>query len=65
MKEEESRTTRISNSKRLECLSHFQEGCGYKKTASLTGLHKYTVRDYLRRYKAGDTKWAERGGKES
>ena len=52
---------RISNAKRLECLALFREGHGYKKTAALTGLNRYTVREYLRRYKAGDTKWAERG----
>ena len=41
----------------------FREGNGYKKTASALGLNRYTVREYLRRYKAGDVKWAERGGR--
>lgn len=52
----------IPQIKRMECLECFQAGFGYKKTASVTGLNIYTVRDYLRRYKAGDTDWAYRGG---
>ena len=42
---------------------YFTDGCGYKFTATMTGLKKYTVREYLRRYKNGDCTWAERGGK--
>ena len=51
----------IPNLKRRACLSCFKQGFGYKKTATVTGLNRYTVREYLRRYKAGDVKWAERG----
>ena len=52
---------RIVNEKRRECLELFDKGFGYKKTARISGLNAYTVRDYLRRYKAGDLSWAERG----
>lgn len=54
----------IPNEKRKECLKYFEEGCGYKKTATLTGLNAYTVREYRRRYLAGDTMWAFRFSKE-
>ena len=52
---------RVLNSKRRECLTFFDKGFGYKRTATLTGLGRYTVREYLRRYKTGDISWAERG----
>ena len=52
---------RIPKCKREECLDLFRSGCGYKKAARLSGLNAYTVRDYLRRYKAGDLSWAARG----
>ena len=55
--------SRISNDKRIQCLQLFEKGCGYKKTAYLAGLNIYTVREYLRRYKAGDVSWSERGRK--
>lgn len=51
----------IPNEKRRECLRLFSEGYGYKKTAHVTGLNVYTVRDYKRRYAQGDCSWAERG----
>ena len=44
----------VSLDKRQECLALFQEGNGYKSTATMTGLNKYTVRDYRRRYAQGD-----------
>ena len=50
----------ITSEKRLECLELFNKGYGYKKTARLTGLKIYTVRDYYRRYSVGDTSWAYR-----
>ena len=53
---------RISNAKRLRCLRLFMKGCGYKQAAKIVGLNQYTVREYLRSYKAGDVSWAERGG---
>lgn len=56
-----TRLSITSNESRRECLRLFQEGYGYKRVATLTGLNKYTVRDYLRRYKAGDLSWADRG----
>ena len=52
--------SRIPSEKRLECLELFEKGIGYKRTASLTGLNIYTVRDYRRKYAVGDTSWAER-----
>ena len=52
---------RITNDIRKQCLSSFKDGNGYKRTARITGVNVYTVREYLRRYKAGDTSWAERG----
>lgn len=51
---------RIPNTERLQCLQLFNEGCGYKKTATVTGINKYTVRDYLRRYRSGDTSWVDK-----
>ena len=56
---------RIANEKRRECLELFGKGFGYKKTAKESGLNAYTVREYLRRYKAGDLSWAERGRAEN
>ena len=53
---------RIPNEKRKACLACFSKGYGYKKAAGETGLNRYTVREYMRRYKAGDVSWAERGG---
>lgn len=50
----------IPNSERLKCLQLFDEGCGYKKTAAITGINKYTARSYLRRYKSGDTSWVKK-----
>ena len=32
------------------------------KTAQLAGLNAYTVREYKRKYAAGDNSWAYRGG---
>ena len=53
----ETKTTslrhRIPTEKRQECL---------KKTAQLAGLNAYTVREYKRKYAAGDNSWAYRGG---
>ena len=52
----EERTTslrhRIPTEKRQECLKLFEQGYGYKKT----------VREYKRKYAAGDNSWAYRGG---
>ena len=45
---------RIPNEKRQECLRLFEQGYGYKKTAQLAGLNAYTVREYKRKYAAGD-----------
>ena len=57
----EERTTslrhRIPTEKRQECLKLFEQGYGYKKT-----LNAYTVREYKRKYAAGDNSWAYRGG---
>lgn len=50
--------SRIPSEKKLECLELFEKGNGYKRTAKLTGLNAYTVRDYRRRYAAGDKSWA-------
>ena len=54
---------RIPNEKRQECLKLFEQGYGYKKTAHLAGLNVYTVREYKRKYAAGDNAWAYRGSK--
>ena len=53
---------RVPNEKRRECLRLFEQGYGYKKTAQLAGLNTYTVREYKRRFAAGDNSWAYRGG---
>ena len=55
--------TRIPNEKRQECLKLFEQGYGYKKTAQLTDLNVYTVREYKRKYAVGDISWASRGAK--
>ena len=55
----EGRKNRIPDDIRLECLRNFEKGYGYKKTAAVTGVNRYTVRDYLRRYKAGDLDWVD------
>lgn len=52
---------RIPKAVRIECLRMLKAGNGYKRTARIAGVNVYTVREYLRRYKAGDTSWAERG----
>ena len=52
---------RVPNDKRKECLKLFEQGYGYKKTAKLTDLNIYTVREYKRKYAQGDNSWAERG----
>ena len=46
----------------LNALKLFEQGYGYKKTAQLAGLNAYTVREYKRKYAAGDNSWAYRGG---
>ena len=46
--------------KKQQCLALFQEGNGYKSTATITGLNRYTVRDYRRGYAQGDESWAYR-----
>ncbi len=53
---------RIPNVKRQECLKLFEQGYGYKLTAKVVGLNKYTVRDYKRRYGSGDISWVDKGG---
>ena len=62
----EERTTslrqRIPSERRKECLKLFEQGYGYKKTAKLAGLNTYTVREYKRKFAAGDISWANRGG---
>ena len=60
MQERTEKRKRIPREKRLECLKCFREGVGYKRTATITGLNRYTVRDYRRRYAHGDISWAER-----
>lgn len=59
------RKQRISKEKRQECLKLFEQGYGYKKTAQLTDLNMYTVREYKRRFASGDNTWANRGGGKS
>ena len=57
------RKHRIPTEKRKECLELFEQGYGYKKTAQLAGLNTYTVREYKRKFAAGDNSWAERGSR--
>lgn len=63
MENETTLRKRIPNAKRQECLKLFEQGYGYKKTAQLAGLNIYTVRDYKRKFVAGDKSWADRGPK--
>ena len=62
-KHESLRKQRIPNEKRQECLKLFEQGYGYKKTARLTNLNTYTVREYKRRYAQGDKTWSDRGAR--
>lgn len=64
MTETRGRKPIIPVEKRWECLALFSAGHGYKSTARMLNLNKYTVRNYLRRYKAGDITWAEKGQKQ-
>ena len=57
----ENTKPRIPQEKRKECLDLFKKGNGYKRTATITGLNTYTVRDYRRRYASGDISWAYNG----
>lgn len=59
--EAKEKRCRIPNNFRKQCLSLFAFGYGYKAVANKPGLNRYTVREYLRRYKAGDVSWADRG----
>lgn len=45
------------------CLKLFRQGAGYRKAARTLGLRVYTVRDWQRRFKAGDESWASRDGR--
>ena len=58
MEEERTHLRRIPDHKRKECLELFEKGYGYKKTAQMTGLNIYTVREYKRKYATGDESWA-------
>ena len=55
------RSYRIPYEKRQDCLRLFEQGFGYKYTAHNLNLNLYTVRDYKRRFRHGDTSWAVRG----
>ena len=52
----------IEVSKKTACLELFKQGIGFRKTARTLGLRPYTVRDWQRRFKAGDESWASRDG---
>ena len=54
---------RIPHEIRKQCLESFMQGNGYKKTATLTGMAQSAVREYNRRFKAGDISWVDRGPK--
>ena len=53
------RRQRIPSEKRQECLRLFEQGYGYKKTAKLTDLNVYTVREYKRKYAQGNNSWVD------
>jgi putative transposase len=48
---------------KAECLELFRQDVGYRKASATLGLRPYTVRDWLRRFKAGDESWATRDGR--
>ena len=52
----------IEVSKKTACLELLKQGIGFRKTARTLGLRPYTVRDWQRRFKAGDESWASRDG---
>ena len=54
----------IEVSKKTSCLELFKQGMGFRKVAKETGLGSYTVRDWHRRFKAGDESWATRDGRQ-
>lgn len=43
--------------KRNACLEFFERGIGYTVAARELNLKKFTVRDWGRRYRQGDTTW--------
>lgn len=47
---------------KVSCLELFRHGIGYVRAARTLGLRRYTVRDWHRRFKAGDEAWATRDG---
>ena len=53
----------IDVSKKTACLELFKQGMGFRKSAKTLGLRPYTVRDWQRRFKAGDESWASRDGR--
>ena len=46
--------------KKKEMLQCFMAGHGYKRTATITGLGQYQVRYYSRKFRSGDTSWADK-----
>ena len=52
----------IEVGKKTLCLELFRQGMGFRKAAKEIGLGPYTVRDWHRRFKAGDESWATRDG---
>ena len=54
----------IEVGKKAVCLELFKQGKGYRKAAKEIGLGPYTVRDWHRRFKAGDESWATRDGRQ-
>lgn len=55
--------SRIPQEMKKKCLESFLSGNGYKKTASMLSLNKYTVRDYKRKFSANDISWVSDGSK--
>ena len=53
----------IEVSKKTSCLELFKQGIGYHRAARVLGLRPYTVRDWKRRFRAGDEAWATRVGR--
>ena len=53
----------IAISTKVSCLKLFKQGMGYHKAARVLELRPYTVRDWLKRFKAGDESWATRDGR--
>ena len=56
---------KIPLEKRMEVLDCYRKGWGYKKTVKATGINRNLVRYYMRRFRSGNTTWADQEASDS